>query len=358
MGTLRTLFAISVVFAHTYGAMLVGGQNAVRLFYMVSGFLISYVLIEKKIYSSLFSFYINRYLRIYPIYATVALFSVVAFYIKSLTGNAPNIFRIYNEIPMSALILLLFSNTAIFLQDWIMFLGIDNNILVFSENYSKNEIILYEGLLLPQAWTLGVELEFYLIAPFVLRRTKLLICLILLSIALRVYLVLIGLGLNDPWSYRFFPTELALFLIGALSHQTLLPYFTKNLSNKNIDIFSNISTYFLILITLIYWAIPLNEEIKTLALIFLFFIMMPFAFVYQSRRLWDKFIGDLSYPIYITHLLVFNTISFLFPKFFESNKFINCLSTIIITLLVSIILNKFVANPVEKIRNRFRRISK
>jgi len=62
MGTLRTLFAIAVVFAHSLGNLLVGGRYAVQLFYMISGFLISYVLFERKTYPNIKSFYINRYL--------------------------------------------------------------------------------------------------------------------------------------------------------------------------------------------------------------------------------------------------------------------------------------------------------
>lgn len=38
MGVLRFILAISVVFAHTYGFLFVGGRLAVQLFYMISGF--------------------------------------------------------------------------------------------------------------------------------------------------------------------------------------------------------------------------------------------------------------------------------------------------------------------------------
>jgi hypothetical protein len=36
------------------------------------------------------------------------------------------------------------------------------------------------------------------------------------SLALRGVLIATGIGLGDPWTYRFFPTELALFLLGSL----------------------------------------------------------------------------------------------------------------------------------------------
>jgi hypothetical protein len=41
-----------------------------------------------------------------------------------------------------------------------------------------------------------------------------------------MYLIHLGIGTKDPWTYRFFPTELALFLIGALAHQVLRPIYS------------------------------------------------------------------------------------------------------------------------------------
>jgi peptidoglycan/LPS O-acetylase OafA/YrhL len=54
MGCLRTILALSVVLAH--GArwcdprLLVGGPAAVQLFYLISGFVISHVLLEVPAY--------------------------------------------------------------------------------------------------------------------------------------------------------------------------------------------------------------------------------------------------------------------------------------------------------------------
>jgi peptidoglycan/LPS O-acetylase OafA/YrhL len=50
------------------------------------------------------------------------------------------------------------------------------------------------------AWTLGVELSFYLKAPFVLARRRLLLLLLAGSVVLRLWLIGIGVGLSDPWS--------------------------------------------------------------------------------------------------------------------------------------------------------------
>ena len=51
---------------------------------------------------------------------------------------------------------------------------------------------------MPQAWTLGVEITFYLVAPFVLRSPRRLLALLAASLALRAVLIATGIGLSDP----------------------------------------------------------------------------------------------------------------------------------------------------------------
>ena len=355
MGTLRTLFAIAVVFAHTYGFVLVGGKNAVQLFYMISGFLISYVLVERKTYSSIRSFYINRYLRLYPIYFLVALLSLLVFVFAAAIGKDVVFFQVYRDAPVAANILLVISNATIFFQDWVMFSAVEQKQLVFSADFFKSEVVLYPGLLVPQAWTLGVELAFYVIAPFVLARRRVLLLLLALSIALRVYLLYIGLGKSDPWTYRFFPAELALFLLGALAHQILLPIYRKTLPGGGIlDAFASLSTYILIAVTLVYWLIPVRETIKTIFLFSVFLLLMPLTFEFQSRRRWDKWIGDLSYPIYISHMLIIFIVSLVLGRFGSVDKLLVSATVVVLTVGFSIVLNIFVGGPVESLRSRFR----
>jgi peptidoglycan/LPS O-acetylase OafA/YrhL len=366
MGTLRTLFAIAVVFAHSSGNLLVGGQNAVQLFYMISGFLISYVLVERKAYPNVKSFYINRYLRLYPIYFAIATLALIAFTLASNIGIDKNFFNIYSRAPNSADILLVVSNLTLFFQDWVMFSGVEQNRLVFVTNFFRSEVVLYQGLLVPQAWTLGVELTFYLLAPFILLKKRLLIALLVSSLLLRAYLISIGLGTRDPWTYRFFPTELAFFLLGALAHQVLLPIYQKKLNAAQIEKYSKISTYFLVLLTLVFSLIPINEIKKSVALFGVFLLLMPLAFIFQSNRKWDKWIGDLSYPIYISHMLVIYVATFFISEIVPTenrivmgvstslDKIAIGLSAVIFSMGLAILLNKFVGTPTEQLRNKFR----
>jgi peptidoglycan/LPS O-acetylase OafA/YrhL len=355
MGILRTLFAISVVFAHTDLSIFIGGKYAVQLFYMISGFLISYVLVERKVYATNLDFYINRYLRLYPVYFIIAILTLGMHGLRSVTGESINIFKICEQVPTSACTLLMFSNTTIFLQDWLFFLAVKSTDLLFTTSYLKSDSVLVEGLWVPQSWTLGVELTFYFIAPFVLIRKWLMVTLLLGSLTLRGYLIIIGLGTSDPWSYRFFPTELALFLLGSLAHQVALPLYKKTLSSQQLESFSKIATYFLIALTLTYWMIPINFRIKTIALFSIFLVLMPLAFVYQSNRDWDKWIGDLSYPIYICHMFILsiftlgaNWLGLSFDKIELS------IGVVILSIGFSIILKSFIEKPIDNLRNRFR----
>ena len=89
--------------------------------------------------------------------------------------------------------------------------------LVLNANVIGSQSGAYRFLVVPQAWSISLELMFYAIAPFLLRlRLHVLFILLGGSVALRLALMLAGLD-HDPWTYRFFPTALACFLLGAIS---------------------------------------------------------------------------------------------------------------------------------------------
>lgn len=356
MGTLRTLFAISVVCTHTVGFMFVGGRNAVQMFYMISGFLISYVLIEKRSYTSILKFYVSRYLRLYPIYIVVAVLTLVFLLVTRSGSRNLEFFNAYHDAPLAADVLLIFSNTVLFLQDWIMFLGVEKGDLVFSSDWSKSEVVLFGGLLVPQAWTLGVELTFYLLAPFVLTQKRAILLLLFISIAIRFYLIQIGVGWSDPWSYRFFPTELAFFLLGSLAHQLLLPFFRTTMPPALLFTSSKVATGVLVLITISYGQIPLAEPVRSLMLFSLFLLLMPLAFVFQEGRDWDKWVGDLSYPIYICHLFVVAVVTEGMSHTGKLDNAFLAIITVILSIFFSLFLNAYVARPVEVLRKRFRNV--
>jgi peptidoglycan/LPS O-acetylase OafA/YrhL len=349
MGMIRMLLALSVVLAHSNETIMVGGQIAVQLFYIISGFLMSLILNEKNIYNDPVKFYINRALRIYPIYFSVALLSLLAQFVAN-----PSFFELYEKIPSGAQLFLIFSNIFIFGQDWIMFSGIENGNLVFLTDFSKSEALLYTGLLVPQAWTLGVELCFYLIAPFVLRSVKTTILLLVLSLLLRIILLNVGLGMRDPWTYRFFPSELALFLAGALAHRLLLPRWqnaVKKLAFVNIDV---IFTFFLIAFIISYSFLPVVNFYKATFLYACFLFFLPLAFLYQKIRPIDKLFGDLSYPLYIGHLLVIWMVAFFCKRIDVTNGHTISLINILGAMIFAIGINFTISKKIEAVRSSIR----
>jgi peptidoglycan/LPS O-acetylase OafA/YrhL len=347
LGTLRTIYALSVLFGHSWPGlpMFVGGRNAVQLFYMISGFLISYVLVENKTYPGVSSFYINRYLRLYPIYAAVALVALAFL----LATRDQGFFDVLRSAPAAAIVLLAFSNLFLFGQDWVMFAGVRHHNLVLATSFGQTDVELYPGLLIAQAWTLGVELSFYLLAPFILARRKVIYGLLALAVAVRIGLILSGLGLHDPWTYRFFPAELAFFLLGALAHQVLLPAYRRIVAMRG-SILPEIATGVLVAASLAFAALPGAGLIKTASLFLLFILLVPMAFLFQNRHRWDGRIGNLSYPIYIVHMLVFRMLDFAMDRIGHADRRIIAVVGALISIALALLLNRFIGEPLERVR--------
>ena len=102
MGWMRFLLAVAVVFHHstTPGNIpLVDGHQAVRLFYIISGFYMALILGKKYPLNrqGLWIFYTNRAARIFPVY-WVVLIGAAAFYGGALilTQRMPERFQWYN----------------------------------------------------------------------------------------------------------------------------------------------------------------------------------------------------------------------------------------------------------------------
>ncbi|KAG1181332.1 hypothetical protein G6F35_015936 [Rhizopus arrhizus] len=158
--------------------------------------------------------------------------------------------------------------------------------------------------------------------------------------------------MTDPWTYRFFPTELALFLVGSLSHQVLLP--RCKAWTRRIHRLPELGTAVLCVYCLLHFSIGLNHNVRDALAVLLFAALLPLAFLFQSRHRLDKAIGELSYPIYICHSLVIMFFSWLLnevevhqPMLFAALVITGCIG-------FSALLNGLIADPVERLRSRLR----
>jgi peptidoglycan/LPS O-acetylase OafA/YrhL len=348
MGLLRVLLALAVVFAHSpwhSQFVLVGGRNAVQLFYMISGFLMSHILVTLNKYPQPMRFYASRWLRIYPLYYVVAFLALLAAFLPGST-----FFDTYRAIPLSAAIFLILANILIFGQDWIMFSGLKDGRLAFTADFHKSSPPLYKGLLIEQAWTLGVELTFYLLAPFILRNRKMIWSLLIGSILVRVLLFKAGLGREDPWTYRFFPSELVFFLAGALSNQIMLPWWNGILkkSSRIPEIFS----YGLAVFVVLYFVIPVSTAIKVPLLFLAAAGGLPLAFMHQDRSRFDRRLGELSYPIYIGHMLTIDLLDSAIGNVGAYDPLLISLAHVGVAVIFAVLLNKYVGRRIETFRAR------
>ena len=347
MGIIRFLLAFLVVFTHfpINGTYFLNATFAVQTFYIFSGFYITLIL-KNNYYNSYKEFILSRYLRLFPIYFACVIITFVAN--KGNTIYGTNIVK--DELNFIPSILLIFTNLTMLMQDWVMFLGINNETLTFVTNFENSyPKPLYKYLYIPQGWTLGLELTFYLMAPFLLKNIdiKKIIIVICISLIFRVLLVYNGFSF-DPWNYRFFPNEICFFLFGSISY---LIFLKKKTFNKTISFFFLFLTIFILIF---------YEKIKfyTGDYIFIFFYLfivfsIPSIFNLTKDNALDKFFGNLSYPIYCCHFISIGfCIAFL--KIERNHSYISGLLVFISVLVLSIFLNKFLQVPVDKFRKKFK----
>jgi peptidoglycan/LPS O-acetylase OafA/YrhL len=150
----------------------------------------------------------------------------------------------------------------------------------------------YKFMPVPQAWTLALELEFYLLAPLLVRWSiRWLVLMGLASLSLReaaLYLHWFG-----PWVYYALPFQLVFFVTGMLSYR--LSQFLRISGLK---------------LSLIFWLVVCAEIFmgSFSRVGWLFFVSLPIAlpFIFQltKRSRLDELIGQLSYPLYVCHLFV------------------------------------------------------
>lgn len=323
LGLLRLMLALSVVFAHSnliFGFNFVNSTIAVQSFYIISGFYMSLILNEKYIGKDSYKLFLsNRFLRLFPVYYVVlfltVILSIITFVFYNNFGLIQQYIDSYNYINISSLFFLILTNITIFGQDIVMFLGLDKHtgLLYFTSNFYTSDPQVFKFLLIPQAWSIGVELLFYLLAPFIVtKKTRFLFGIIGLSLFIRIFIIYFGYH-NDPWSYRFFPTELAFFVSGALSYK--IYHDLKRYKLKNSNIYSIL--LFLVSFTILFQYIPVNYYIKMGMYYISVVLCIPFAFIFNKENKVDQKIGELSYPIYISHYLVITVLSNLL--FYKSN---------------------------------------
>lgn len=348
IGLIRLLFALSIVFTHAgkiFGFNFVDPVVAVESFYIISGFYMALILTEK--YHKVRSFLTNRALRLYPIYFIILILTLLL----GAKGPVGEFIANFSRLNPLTFIILIFTNLFIFGQDIMMFLGITGQgIFHFTANFKTAPLPANIFLLVPQAWTLGLELLFYLVAPLLVKyKSWQLFIFSGLSLWLRWYLSAHGLA-DDPWNYRFFPSELTFFIFGILAYRIYAVVRTKQISRW----FTSGSVILLIVAITTFQYISVPYSVKQWSYYFLLTLLLPFAFLHSKSNSFDRKIGDLSYPIYISHVFVIEAIVVWNPwldsylTMYHQNMYPIFIA--FAAMVFSLLLMQFVQNPIERIR--------
>ena len=335
---------------------MVGGKLAVQSFFMISGFYMSLILNEKYVAErySYRLFITNRLLRIFPLYWVVLFFSLalsVLFLLGSANKDALLLAPFLNyELTFLSLVFIVLSNAGIFGIDLTLFLSyLPGGNLHFTGHFQDSVPPVYSFMLIPQAWSLSLELYFYLIAPFFLRsKDNKLFILLLSSVFLRIFLHRYFKCDSDPWTYRFFLTELVFFILGAYSYR----FYTLLKRHPPGKIISGLTFAVIVLSTISFGFFGGNKltvfsfELRELVYLSLVFFSIPVLFFQFRNNRMDAFIGELSYPVYIVHLIII----IILGRFIHGDLL--AFSGVAASILVSIILNRLVTQPIDKYRQK------
>lgn len=205
-----------------------------------------------------------------------------------------------SSLGFGPVLLVCFSTPLLFLQELTLFFAADPTTggLLPVVDFRQASIPLCGFLPVPPSWSLSLELYFYLMAPWIVRWRIRSIALFAGSTLAAWMLVFHG-GLGfDPWTYRFFPTSISFFLMGALSWKIGRRFGAERIPRR-----IAMAVWILLLGTILVW----NGVFGMRSIVFVAILAATLPTLFHLTRdwKWDRWIGDLSFPLYLVHWEVF-----------------------------------------------------
>lgn len=308
MGILRVILALSVLLGHTtpiFGLTLFNPEMAVQLFFTISGFYMALVLHGKYTGArGMLLFYLNRFLRLYPVYLVVLLAGWVLFFaVWWRLGRVPQ-----NNWMVPCGTMSLMERLPFILSNWTM-IGLDWQCLCYVR--PGTGISWMDGLLplpradgavwggqfrtIEQAWSVGAEICFYAIAPLLMRlKWPLLVLVAGASMFLR-WRIDSQVAL---YGFFFWLSQVYFFIFGMLLFRWYRSASFKLWPPKLL------LAWCLMCMVTVVWLGP-EKTVGTRWLLYpSFMVVLPSIFHWSKTLSWDRALGELSYPIYISHMLV------------------------------------------------------
>jgi peptidoglycan/LPS O-acetylase OafA/YrhL len=326
LGAIRFVLAMMVLMNHIWlPTANIIGAHAVTGFYIVSGFLMTKVINEVYVGDGgKLRYLANRALRIYPLYLLVLLTSL------AFIAIWPNYFQVYSliRIPMDG-------------SEWF------SNLLLWQLTDSPTIVI-------PPAWSLYVEVFFYLVIAFIARARGIVVLWFLVSLLYTVWMIVNGYSFSD----RYYPPVAAslFFSTGAIIY-----FLAKEGRYYFFDLFSAPIIYGLLALFVIFPFVIGDfgggrHWLGYYGAGALFAILLT-ALVVTARlnggKL-DKFMGDLAYPIFLSHFLAVGFVNLITDNRFAVTGHTNFIFATLVCFLISFAFVKWIEPLIERIRNQVR----
>ncbi|MGN8278677.1 acyltransferase family protein [Pseudomonas sp. SMN5] len=315
MGVYRLLLALLVAISHM-GVTFMGfnpGVVAVVSFLIISGFVMT-SLIERNYGTAghIGVFYLDRLLRLYPQFLLYFVLSCLV--IHFLLPGTPQAEALTLE-------------------------NIVTSLPILPLGFYMYGITVPE--ILPPGWSLGLEMCFYLLIPFlILYRAR----GIAFALSVTIFLVAaLGYIDTDIYGYRLLPGVLFIFLCGSYLYRAR----AKGLWIVSITTLVA-ALMFVAIVTGVIPRRPFNAEV-TLGIV----LGQPAVWLLSRlrHRRWDEFLGNISYGVFLNHFVVMYVLRAFWPVEY---------STLIITavLVLSFVLSGVsyysIERPALKLRHALR----
>jgi peptidoglycan/LPS O-acetylase OafA/YrhL len=359
VGTYRVILALCVVIAHASplpGIRALDAGLAVKTFFIISGFYMALILAEKypPTPEGRSLFYTNRLLRIYPMYFLTLLFGVAFYALASVKlGHPADRLQFWVQAwrrgSGGALGLVGLSQLTVVGLDLTPLFGfsVRDGFHLVSGSSGAEDIMAWRFNFLPHCWSIGAELLFYATAPLLAGlRTGTKAALALVA-ALGIWaLERTGTPLTAAATYHVGLLQLPYFLLGMLSYRMLRGTILGRLPRAAAGLLQ------LAVAALTFSGWPVMGKASGLVYLAVAWTTVPVLFQGTRQSAADRWIGELSYPIYLVHIPVKWVL--LASRGVERKDTVEIAggALIMATLVVATVLVVFVDRPLERLRRR------
>ena len=310
------------------------GGYAVTFFFVLSGFLITYLLMvekEKTNKISVRNFYLRRIFRIWPLYYLILFVTLIlSFFISSFSSqHAPLSFFLY---------FFMLSNVA---------------------TAYPYVIVAIESL-----WSISVEEQFYLIWPHIINKVKNIksVKYYLFGIFITYFAVKIGFRLFFEKNHieaasLIVYTRFSCMAIGGMGAYLFFfkSTFLKYIYNPIVQIIAWSFWIYTCLVKPVHVAKFFDDEIHSVAfLIIILNVSTNPATLINLEKRFLNFLGKISYGIYVYHMPLIYVLSVLFKSIdIKANYLIITATVLFLTIGISYLSYTYFENPFLRLKEKF-----